>query len=414
MLTDLIYIFYLIVLVGVFSASQYSSDYFKRSIGLIVLSYQLPCVVRKYQIDYFGKDLFVDFGFYHYAVAIIFDLILWLVLSVKIKPLENKNRVWLGGYFYFTLILAIAAFIVDAAFNAEYFFLSKALRFSREVSKVQNLAFIDIDWLVIFLAGGVTLFARNRRAIGLLVISSCALVGLLLGMRYYIAIPAIFFFIETSNKWSGKAKIIAGLLFVLVVPISGSFLNALKSYVAFYEWVGNQPFLDYWLQGENSLLVSGEIGAIGANFYLGIKEGMPAVDFFSYFFSIVPFANRFYDFAQQNTYYSIIASYLPDIDVTSGQGTAFNVILEFWSSAGMPLFLLFVLRTVYVKYVSGLNQNNTFCIASKVILTLVFFNFVRNGLVVTISLLRVYFVLFCAFFSLFFFYRLACFVDSRK
>jgi hypothetical protein len=407
MLLYLTYIIFLIVGVVVFYLTQRSDDYFRRTIGIASSTYQIPLVLMSYDFYYFGSFLKVNFSIEHYIAAIIFNIGVIATISLKIANIKIIDTLFLKAFARFLLILACIAFLVDIAFNLQHLILDKALRYSSNSQKIPNLILIDIDWIIILQSYGIVLLARGRKLTGAALATLCAAAGLLLGMRYYVVVLAIYAFLEVTRNTNKNIKPVYSSIFVMLIPLAGDALDAIKSYVAFYEWVGDKSFIAYWLNRDQSKFASGEIGAIGANFFIGLTHQLPAVDFLSYFAAAIPFANRFYAFSQQSTFYSSISGFLSDIDLYSGQGTAFSLILETAHNYGLSFIFIAVLKLTYQKVYS-----TEFKLISDFIMILIIFNLMRNGLVVTISLFKIYLMLFAIYFT---YYKFrSSLVDPKK
>lgn len=394
MIDQLIYIIY--ILTGAFSFffTQYSSNYFKRAAGLILFLYQIPLFIKSFEFDYFGTSILVDFTTIHYAAAILFNFCILLILNINLSTNIARSSGDLKGFYRFLLYLSFVAFVVDFLFNREFYLYDKALRFSSEVQKIPNLLVIDIDWLIIFLSFGIIIFIKGMRFFGAALVVFCAGLGVLLGMRYYAVIPALFIFLEATNNSKKIYRPLYAFLLLLFMPFGAAVLDSLKAYVAFYEWVGDKTFIAYFLDNNVSLFTGGEIGAIGSNLFIGLTSQIPSPDLIAYFSSLIPFSNRFFDSTQQMAFYNSIANHLVAIDISSGQGTAFNIILESIHSYGFPLFFLAVVKLIYSRFIPLSKSCDEFLIFAKIFLVLFLFNFVRNGFTVTASIVKIYFVLF--------------------
>lgn len=389
----LIYTLYITSGLIVFYFTQHSKNYINRVFGIIFFTYQIPLFIKNYEFDYFGRIIPINFTSEHYIFAIVFNLTLLICLQLGGLKTENKNSLIFKKFLHFLIISAILAFLVDVSLNTEYLTSNKELRFSNEVQKIPNLIIIDIDWLIIFLSFGLTLFSKEKRIIGSILVLACITTGIWLGMRYYAVVPAIYAYLKITENSNRKARPIYSLFFIATIPTAGSILDSLKSYWAYYEWVSDKSFLSYWLDKNNDIFTSGEIGAIGANYFIGINTPATSADPLSYLASIIPFANRFYDFSQQKLFYSSIASQLSDIDIYSGQGTAFNIILESALAFGAPIFAIILIRYIYKKA-----STVDFQEIANTLLILISFNLARNGLVTTLSLVKIYLSLFLLLF----------------
>lgn len=394
MIDQLIYIIYILTGAFAFFFTQYSSNYFKRAAGLILFLYQIPLFVKSFEFDYFGTLISVDFTTIHYAAAILFNFCIILILNINLSTAIAHGSENLKGFYRFLLYLSFVAFVVDVLFNRDYYLYDKALRFSSEVQKIPNLLVIDIDWLIIFLSFGIVVFIKGLRFFGAALVFFCAGLGVVLGMRYYAVIPALFIFLEVTNRSKKIYRPVYALLLLLFMPFGAAVLDSLKAYVAFYEWVGDKTFIAYFLDNNISLFTGGEIGAIGSNLFIGLTNQISSPDLIAYFSSLIPFSNRFFDSTQQINFYNSIANHLVAIDISSGQGTAFNIILESVYSYGFPLFFLAFVKLIYIRFIPLSESRDEFLIFSKIFLIFLLFNFVRNGFTVTASIFKLYFTLF--------------------
>lgn len=394
MIDQIIYIIYILTAAFSFFLTQYSFNYFKRATGLILFLYQIPLFAKSFEYVYFGTLIAVDFTAIHYAASILFNFCIILILNVNLSTAIERESGGLKGFYRFLLYLSFIAFVVDVLFNREYYLYDKALRFSSEAQKIPNLLVIDIDWLIIFLSFGIITFIKGMRFFGAALVVFCAGLGVLLGMRYYAVIPALFIFLEVTNNSKKVYRPLYALLFLLLMPFGAAVLDSLKAYVAFYEWVGDKNFIDYFLDNDFSLFTGGEIGAIGSNLFIGLTKQISSPDLIAYFSSLIPFSNRFFDPTQQMAFYNSIANHLVAIDISAGQGTAFNIILESIYSYGFPLFFLALVKLIYSRFIPLSEGCDEFIIFAKIFLVLFLFNFVRNGFTVTASIVKIYFVLF--------------------
>lgn len=385
----LIYFLYFLSFCGVIYFSQRSADAFVRPACLFILLYQVPLVAYTYKMYYFGTNLVVAYGAMHYLVAFLLNGLLILSIVVKVPTPTAKSFGDTRGFFTFLLIAAVIAALVDVALNADYLLLEKADRFSGSTSKVMNLIIIEYDWILVLSAAGIGLCMTGRKVIGVALTMFMALIGLALGMRYYFVIPTLVLFGQMTQSMRVSRRVLVAALFLMIAPVLGSFLDSLKGYIIFYEWVSENGFFAYWMDSSEFSIISGEIGAIGANYWIGISHQIGTPDFFSYVAALIPGSNRFFDMADQTAFYNGIADYLSKIDLDEGQGTAFGMLLESYYTFGLPIFFFGLIKWVHQLPWAANMRPMVLCVCLFLAI-----NIARNGMILGISILKVYVLLY--------------------
>jgi hypothetical protein len=389
----LFYSLYLLTFFGVLYFTQRSNDAFVRPSGVFFLVYQVPLVAQSYNMVYFGSALAVSFGAMHYVGAALINLLTILVVAVRIPVPSEKGFGAQQGFYRFLVGAGFIAAAVDLTVNLQYLMLDKTERFAG-ADKMLNLLLIDFDWILIFCAVGIVLWAKKRRILGGMIIGVMSLLGLALGMRYYVAIPLLIFYASVTARLTVAKRVLLALSFVVLAPLFGALLDAVKGYIIFYEWVSDKGFLSYWLDNSEFSLVPGEVGAIGANYWIGVVHDLGRPDFLSYLTALVPGSNRFYDMSGQWQFYSGVANYLSAVNLEDGQGTAFGLMLESYYTFGLPVF-------VY-GFTKWINQLPWAAETRPLVLSVCIYvaiNIARNGLVIALAILKVYFILFLVWYT---------------
>lgn len=382
------YCIYLLTFIGVLYFTQRSNDEFVRPSGVFFLVYQVPLVAHTYKMVYFGSALTVSYGAMHYVGAALTNMLLMLIVAIRI-PVPDAQRFGTTKNFYWFLVgAAFIAAAVDLTMNLQFLLLEKTERFAG-AEKMLNLILIDYDWILIFSAVGIVLWAKKYRLIGGIVIAIMSLLGLALGMRYYAAIPLLILYANMTARLStGKRVLLAGS-FVLLAPLAGALLDAIKGYIIFYEWVSDKGFLSYWLDNSEFSLLPGEVGAIGANYWIGGLHDLGKPDFMSYVAALIPGSTRFYNLDDQIRFYSSVANYLSSVDLAGGQGTAFGLMLESYYTYGLP-----VLAYGLTKWINRLPWSRDTQPLVLSVCIYVAINIARNGLLTALTVLKVYIFLY--------------------
>lgn len=385
----MIYVFYLLSFGGVIYFSQRSEDAFVRPACLFILLYQVPLVAFSYNMYYFGTNLAVSYNAMHYLAAVLLNALMILAIVIRVPTPSAKSFGSTRGFFAFLLVAAVVAAAVDAGFNLDYLLLEKADRFSGDTSKIMNLIIIEFDWILIFTAAGIVLFQAGRKVSGAVVVGVMSVLGLALGMRYYFVIPFLVLFGHITRNMRVSRRVLAAAVFLAAAPVLGSFLDSLKGYIIFYQWVSENGFFAYWMDSSEFSVISGEIGAIGANYWIGINHHIGNPDFFSYAAALIPGSNRFFDMADQTAFYNGISDYLTDIDVSGGQGAAFGMLLESYYTFGLPILFFSLIKWVHQLPWADNMRPVVLCVCLYLAI-----NIARNGMVVGISILKVYVLLY--------------------
>lgn len=388
------YCLYLFTFVGLLYASQRSNDAFVRPTGVLFLVYQVPLLVHSYDMTYFGSDLNVSYGSMHYVAATLINLLTICVVVVRMPVPSADKFVATTNFYRFLIGAAFIAAGVDLTVNLQFLLLDKTERFSSS-GKILNLLVIDYDWILILCAAGIVLWMKKLRIFGGILICVMSLLGLALGMRYYVAIPLLMLYGSLTARLVVGKRIALALFLIFFAPLLAGLLDALKGYIIFYEWVSDQGFLSYWIDNSKFSIVSGEVGAIGANYWIGVKHNIGNPDFFSYLAALLPGSSRFYNMNGQWQFYSGVADYLSVINLEEGQGTAFGLMLESYYTFGLPVFIFGL-----VKWLNRLPWSREACPLVLSISMYVVINIARNGLVVALEVLKVYILLFLVWYAL--------------
>lgn len=387
------YFIFVLTFVAVLYFTQRSDDAFVRPSGVFFLVYQVPLVAHSYSMVYFGSALAVSYGAMHYVAAALINILTVFVVMLRM-PVPSEQRFGVNKSFYRFLVgAAFLAAAVDLTINLQYLLLSKTERFAG-ASKLLNLGLIEYDWILIFCAVGIVLWSKQRRILGGMIIVTMSLLGLALGMRYYAAIPLLILYSSLTARLPVAKRVLLALSLLVFAPMLGALLDAIKGYIIFYEWVSDQGFLSYWLDNSEFSLVPGEVGAIGANYWIGVLHDLGQPDYLSYVTALIPGSNRFYDMNAQWQFYGGVADYLSAIDLDDGQGTAFGLMLESYYTYGLPVFVYGL-----VKWLNQLPWSHETRPLILSVCMYVAINIARNGLVVALTIMKVYFVLFAIWYA---------------
>jgi hypothetical protein len=378
------YIYYIISYVALLYFSQIRRSELDRVFGLLLLVYQSTFILKTYQFSYFESLININYDSFSLFFSGTINLIFILIPYVRIVLVSNKHLAIQNDFTKWFIFLAIFSCCVDIYFNFDYFYsLDKATRFSNAVTKIPNLILIDFDWMLIFLAFGIWLFRTGQKFNGVIFVTSISIIGILLGMRYYVVVPALVAYAYYTNTLKFSPKLAAAIVLIITAPLLSTFLEAIKGYFAFYNWLSDYGFLTYLSETVINTPISGEIGAFGTNYFLGMTNELRPPDYISYVAAFIPGSQRFYDFSNQFIFYSQIGLYLNNIDMDAGQGTAFGLILESYYSYGIPLLFWILLRTIY-----EFPWSDRLRPAVLAILIFISINLIRNGLLISISYIK--------------------------
>ncbi len=389
MILVLSYLLWLLTLVLVFRFSLKSKNNFLMVFGFIYFLYSLGFLSIKFDFIYFYKYITVDLDAYHYSLISIINIILvgiiYLDSRASFKVLHIGNRI-IQLVSYLFICMALVAIINDINFYGfEKFIYTPKTEKYVTTDVPLNLFFISINYYLFLIAGLYSIYSqsndrKNRRLIFILMLF-ISLISLVQGYRYVLVTLFILIFLEIYAK--RKIKIHTVLLLVPVALFFAEFIKVLGSYIFFYEWVSQDGFVKYLINDYETngfTLFPSEILAITTNTYVGLSNlDKFAPDISGYILKLIPFSEKFYDFSNFNNFYSSIATIL-NLDLTSGQGTAFSFILENYTSYFFPSLALAIVSILWRLYKSPI----------LLVLSINFaLNLIRNGLLISINELKI-------------------------
>jgi uncharacterized membrane protein len=363
-----------------------------RSFGFLYFLYSFPFLVIKFRHTYFGKEL---------NLSVPADLYLWLliltitlIMLVLIDGALPKNSyssfrewqrygrkvsVWL-------IIISICAFFNDLLFwGPDLFFRGTAFRWST-ASKHQNLLIISVDYSLLLMAGsyGLLVWSKsNKKNLGknvsIILFFIAALIGLMQGHRYYVAILFLVWIFRPGLPLKGeRQRYILSLLAIPVLLILAANVKTLPGFAIYYSFTHDPDFLTYAYR--NFSWYPSEISAIASNTVIGFSKGfVQAPEFYKYLAKIIPFSSRWIDFSEFSSYYGQITE-AGALSLKDGQGTAFSFYLENIDTNLFIAGLFFSLALLWRFFPNPI---------VSIIMINFSLNIIRNGAIVAVSGLKV-------------------------
>lgn len=347
--------------------------------GFIYCLYSLGFLYNGFTLDYFGYRVFVNFNSYHYFKLTILNIVcIWTLINERLFRIKGRKFPYEKDVAIMFIFIGLTALIHEMIiYGINFIFIDKTIRFS--TTMVPNLFILSVDYILFIMVGVYALisFQKNYFASKVLycLLILTALIGFLMGYRYYVALLFLIFFVKLVFK-KNRAFLFIPLMFLLAF-FGAELANNTFCYIKFYEWVHHSGYFSYVFNDFS--VIPGEIKAIVTNTYLGFAEYANELkpDIGAYFIKAIPLSEHFYDFTTINSFYLTISQ---DMILQSGEGTAFSFYLENFTSYFIPLIIFFIVLLL----------NNFWRSPILELLSFYFIlNIIRNGLIIGISSIKI-------------------------